>query len=169
MNLFLLSWNPHECAKNHCDKHVVKMILELTQMLYTAWQINNNSDLPSCAPKCLSTGKYGYKKLSNPNHPMAKWVRESKWNYTFTIKLSIYLGFEYTYRYSKYHSCESHILWLSSNFPVFNCVTRTSIPQCMPDQYKVIDDPVKAYQNYYIGDKMGFAKWTKREQPSFIL
>jgi len=28
MNIFLLDKNPEKCAKYHCDKHVVKMILE---------------------------------------------------------------------------------------------------------------------------------------------
>ena len=34
MNLFLLATTLKECAANHCDKHCIKMILELTQMLY---------------------------------------------------------------------------------------------------------------------------------------
>ena len=35
MNIFLLDWNTDVCAQYHCDKHVVKMILESTQMLST--------------------------------------------------------------------------------------------------------------------------------------
>jgi hypothetical protein len=36
MNLFILSSNPTEAAEAHADKHVVKMILEACQMLYSA-------------------------------------------------------------------------------------------------------------------------------------
>ena len=167
MNLFLLSWDPQECAQLHCDKHVVKMILELVQMLYTAWQINNDSDVPESAPLCKSTGNHGYKKLSNANHPMAKWVRESKWNYIFTVKLAAHLAFEYNYRYSKFHSCDKHILWLASNIPKFEKRKKTQIPQCMPDEYKAIC-PIQAYKNYYIGEKARFAKWSKRSVPNWF-
>ena len=164
MNLFLLSWNPTECAIWHCDKHVVKMILELVQMLYTAWQINNDTNLPSSAPLCKSTGQPGYKKLSNPNHPMAKWVRESIWNYKFTIKLASALAIEFKFRYNKYHACTEHVLWLSLNLPKFSNRNKTEIPQCMPDEYKC-KCPITAYRNYYIYEKHGFAKWYKRNAP----
>ena len=41
-------------------------------------------------------------------------------------------------------------------------------PQCMPDYCKG-EDTVLAYQNYYILEKSGFAKWTKREAPVFFV
>ena len=41
-------------------------------------------------------------------------------------------------------------------------------PQCMPDYCKG-EDTVLAYQNYYILEKSGFAKWTKRETPVFFV
>ena len=38
MNIFVLSLCPYLCAIYHCDKHVVKMILETAQMLsVTHW------------------------------------------------------------------------------------------------------------------------------------
>jgi hypothetical protein len=163
MNLFLLSWDPTECAQWHCDKHVVKMILELVQMLYTTWHLNN-SYVPSCAPLCKSTGNRGYRKLSNPNHPMAKWVRESLWNYTFTIKLAAALCLEFKHRYSHYHGCTEHVLWLAKHVPRFDNTEQTQIPQCMPDKYKVAC-PLQAYRNYYMGDKVAFASWSKRPEP----
>lgn len=36
MNIFILHKNTRKCALMHCDKHVVKMILESALMLYTA-------------------------------------------------------------------------------------------------------------------------------------
>ena len=39
MNIFALSPVPEVAAKWHCDKHVVKMILESAQMLSTAHRI----------------------------------------------------------------------------------------------------------------------------------
>lgn len=39
MNIFWLSQKESECAKWHCDKHVVKMILESCQLLSTAHRV----------------------------------------------------------------------------------------------------------------------------------
>jgi len=36
MNIFYLHNDPQVCAAYHCDKHVVKMILEYAQLLSTA-------------------------------------------------------------------------------------------------------------------------------------
>jgi hypothetical protein len=33
MNIFFLDFDTEKCAKYHCDKHVVKMILETAQLL----------------------------------------------------------------------------------------------------------------------------------------
>ncbi len=38
----------------------------------------------------------------------------------------------------------------------------------MPDEYKVTNDPISAYRKYYIGERNGFAKWTKREVPEWF-
>ena len=38
----------------------------------------------------------------------------------------------------------------------------TEPPQCMPDKYKC-EDPVQAYRNYYLGEKMYMAVWTERD------
>lgn len=39
MNLFYLDTQPSACAKQHCDKHVVKMIIEYAQLLSTAHRV----------------------------------------------------------------------------------------------------------------------------------
>jgi hypothetical protein len=35
----------------------------------------------------------------------------------------------------------------------------------MPDKYKVQDDSILSYKNYYIGDKQHLASWKKRNVP----
>ena len=44
MNIFYLDSDPRIAAKYHCDKHVVKMILESGQMLSTAHRVVDKSD-----------------------------------------------------------------------------------------------------------------------------
>lgn len=39
MNIFTLSINPFEAAAYHCDKHVVKMVVEYAQLLSTAHRL----------------------------------------------------------------------------------------------------------------------------------
>jgi len=38
----------------------------------------------------------------------------------------------------------------------------------MPEKYKVPRDPIKAYRQFYVGEKLAFAKWTKRVIPYWV-
>ena len=83
---------------------------------------------------------------------------------------------EYTIRYGKTHATWSklnHILkHPPKNIPVkyFRVLPwsglATDPPQCMPDEYKG-SDTVQAYRKYYLGDKAGFAKWSKTSTPDW--
>ena len=44
MNIFFLSLIPSEIAEMSCDQHVVKIQLEICQMLYTAWYFSNEEE-----------------------------------------------------------------------------------------------------------------------------
>ena len=39
MNIFFLDRNPEICAQMHCNKHVVKMIIEYAQLMSTAHRV----------------------------------------------------------------------------------------------------------------------------------
>ena len=64
------------------------------------------------------------------------------------------LGEEYTRRYGRTHLTITKCKDVLARYPggIFN-VGFKEPPQCMPDEYKVEGDSVKAYWNYYIGDK----------------
>ena len=54
MNIFYLDSDPIIAAQMQCDKHVVKMILESTQLLYTANHENGGTEnIKANAPICL--------------------------------------------------------------------------------------------------------------------
>ena len=156
MNIFVLSTNPQQAAEFHCDKHVVKMILETAQLLYCAHWITDPSVLDESA----------YRK-THPNHPCAIWVRESTANYQWLCDLGLWLCHEYTYRYGKVHKTQCHLEWLAVNTPALPEIGATKFKMAMPDHYKS-DDPVVAYQNYYIGDKQRMLNFTKRPPPPFL-
>jgi len=177
MNLFFLDIDPKKCAEYHCDKHVVKMILEIVQMLYTAHYILKSS-LPSDAYLPVSI-----------NHPTAVWIRSSIENYSFACNLGRCLAKEYTHRYHKIHSCEKHIDWLIINFPNFSnfkkhfnektvlssnkYINLINIPLSMPIDSMVKDteygyNTIHSYRKYYLLHKKTFAKWTNRPVPDWF-
>ncbi len=161
MNIFFLHLNPQKAAEYHCDKHVVKMILETAQLLYSAhWVLE--SPLPENAYK-----------LAHKNHPCSVWVRQSTGNYLWLCLLGWWLCKEYNYRYGhhKTHKTESHIVWLMNNIPNgLPHADMTSPAKAMPDDYK-LQNPIRAYRKFYIGSKLrerGIVKYTKRTPPSFL-
>ena len=150
MNIFLLDENPQINAQYHCDKHVVKMILETAQLLCSANHLCGDGDPPY--------------KLAHKNHPCSIWVRKSLTNYLYLCELGLELSKEYTYRYNKHHKSTDVIQWCLNNLPNIPDIGFTPPALAMPDQYKV-DDFVQSYRNYYIGEKKGFAAWKNREIP----
>ena len=55
MNIFHLDKDPKICAEYHCDKHIVKMILETAQMLSTAYQKHCGGGVKYCEGNLSST------------------------------------------------------------------------------------------------------------------
>ena len=73
VNIFVLSRKPQRAAVYHHDKHVVKMPIELGQMLSTACRL---SGVPA-----------GY-KVAYQNHPCTLWVRASLSNWLWARDLA---------------------------------------------------------------------------------
>lgn len=158
MNIFFLDFNAAIAAKYHCDKHVVKMILETAQLLYTAHRMLGTIDLPDNAYK-----------LAHKNHPCAIWARESLENYTWLCQLGLSLCKEYRHRYNnRTHKTEQHLVWLSEHPPPEIPVKGvTTIRLAMPDEYKR-PNPVEAYRTYYIMAKRRLLSYTRRDVPEFL-
>jgi hypothetical protein len=89
-------------------------------------------------------------------------------NYVWLCDLGVELCEEYTYRYGKRHKSQDIIEWCIVHKP--NIRTNgdiTPFALAMPDQYKV-KDVVQSYRNYYIGEKLKFAKWKNGHIPSWL-
>lgn len=156
MNIFFLDWNVDKCAKDHCDKHVVKMILETAQLLCSAHHISDQV-----------TDQVPY-KLSHKNHPCSIWTRSSLSNYLYLCELGLALCKEYTSRYGKRHKSQEVIEWCLVNKPNIKDIGFTEPPKAMPEEYKVVD-VVESYRNYYRGAKMGFAVWKNGYKPEWLV
>ena len=178
MNIFILSYEAAEAARFHCNKHVIKMIVESAQMLCTAHWLHllkaNNKSL-SDFKRIKDAQVWLYKntlkenrppyKMTHTKHPCTLWTSSNIANYFWHTRLLESLLFEYKKRYKKIHKTQMHLKWLKRNEPPG--ITDGFIedfPVCMKDSFKVYKpcgtiDVVESYRNYYIKDKSRFAKW----------
>ena len=167
MNIFVLDRDPFKCAQYHCDKHVVKMILESAQILSTT-----HHELKTSLHENPYITIY---KATHRNHPCTIWTRKCIENYQWLSLLALELCNEYTFRYGKVHSSETLIQHLAISWPFIpshkenNICCVTPFVQAMPEKYKIENDAVTAYRNYYKYEKKHFAKYTKREVPAWLM
>ena len=177
MNIFYISKDPTQAAQWMVDKHVVKMILESAQLLSTAHRILDGEEtlgksatgrnakrwvLPDSREHVLYTA-------THINHPSAIWCRQSVLNYTWLVDHMFALLYEYTYRYNKTHKIQGELSYMLQS-PPFNLkeFEMTPMPSAMADEYKISDDPLTNYRNYYRIGKARMHKWTNRQPPEWI-
>lgn len=151
MNIFLLDYDLKKCAEYHMDKHVVKQILEYSQLLSGAliYHGYNKNDVY---------------KFTHKNHPCSIWVRYSQENFIYLLELLILLCDEYTYRYNKVHKSSKLIDIFNKEYSILEKLGKTELPKCMPDDIQLFD-VVESYRNYYIKNKRHLASWKNRQPP----
>ena len=173
MNIFFLSRKPGQCARWHYDKHVVKMILESTQILYTVNHVHGGTrHILESAPLCSSSGNRGY-KMHAKNHPSVRWATESLTHYEWLIELALNLAKEYQHRFGfgRVHACYEHIMWLKNykNDAIVDRGWLRDPPPAMPDEIRnQYTSSVLAYRAYYNGPKKYMLKYTNRHVPHWL-
>ena len=160
MNIFFLDWDVEKNAQYHCDKHVVKMILETAQLLCGVHHVTAHDT-------AHDTAHVPY-KLSHKNHPCSIWARDSMSNYLYLCEIGLALCEEYTYRYGKRHKSQEVIEWCLMNKPQIQDVGFTTPPKAMPDEYKT-EDVIESYRKYYLGAKKTFLTWKERKVPEWVI
>ena len=178
MNIFYLHKEPEVSAQLHCDKHVVKMIIEYAQMLSTAHRMVDGEQYYGLSKNGRRIARWRHPnsnlenvlyKASHINHPSAVWVRENAIQYQYMYDLFVALCDEYTYRYGKVHMTDSKLRDVLNNIPdKMPLGDWREPPQAMPDDVKS-ESSLDAYHKYYREYKKSFAKWTNREVPQFML
>lgn len=162
MNIFFLDEDIEKSVTYYVDKHVVKMRVELAQLI--------------CSVHWMSGSSAPY-KLTHKNHPCAIWARESLSNYKYIVNLGLSLCDELEYRYgTKEQKTKTTLLWLKDNLPNIKDVGLTLPKLAMDVSFRTFhntDDVVKYavenYRNYYNKDKRHLFKWTKRSIPDWII
>lgn len=177
MNVFYLDNNPQRCAEYHCDKHVVKMIIEYAQLMSTAHRMLDGEEYTALTANNrkikrwrMSDEKYenGLMKASHMNHPSNIWARASDANYNWLYNMWVHLLNEYTIRYGKIHACARLTDQLKVVPSKINTGFFTEPTPAMPDDCKIPNDSLASYHKYYKERKAHFAKWTKREVPEWF-
>lgn len=158
MNIFFVYLNAKLAARSLCDKHIIKLALETAQLLSTTMHIVSGFD-------------ENIYKMTHVNHPCAIWVRHSQENFKWTIEHGLELCYEYTRRYNKNHKSQAVIEYIQKHFDIKKIEKKqfTMPPVCMPEQYKISQDPIICYREYYLNNKARFAKWKNVSPPNWYL
>ena len=177
MNIFYVDADPDIAAQSLVDKHCVKMILETAQLLCTAHRVldgtmsvnvvNGRKKKVYALPNSLNEVMYS---ATHINHPSAVWARKTSGNYDWLYQHLLALLKEYTYRYDREHKVETSGMVHSLYFKPFfiergEC---TVMPSCMDAEYKISEDPVMNYRNYYKIGKAHLHNWKRRSPPDWI-
>lgn len=184
MNIFALSKCPFESAILHCDKHVVKMIVESAQMLSTAHRLLDGEK--SRVAYVTKKGKPRKKDIwrldsslekelylvAHPKHPSTVWTCESDANYIWHYTLFTALCDEYTFRYGKVHKTDTKlrdVLFMPpENIPTGRltpfALAMKSEPQCADPK-----KPIESYRKFYMTKQNRFKMvWSKRSVPKWF-
>jgi len=176
MNIFFLDASPEICAQQHCDKHVLKMIIEYAQLLSTAHRVIDGEVYTHITDKKHKIKRWKLNDdrdqilhlAAHVNHPSNIWTRSSTASYTWLYSMWRHLLKEYTYRYEKQHSNERLIFALANPPQGLTFDKWINPPKAMDDIYKK-DDVIESYRNFYINSKSRFAKWTRRDIPEWYI
>lgn len=159
MNIFVLDYDISLAAKYHCDKHIVKMVLETAQLLSGVKILHGET-----AAYKMSKGHLG--------HPCTKWAAESLDNFNWLHELGLELCDEYTRRYNKTHLSQEKVIdcivppktLTSKGLTPFARAFRRTMPAENLKRLLDTEDVVDAYRLYYNLDKP-FAEWRYSEKP----
>lgn len=165
MNVYYLDSDPTEAAMALHNKHVVRISLVSAQIMCAALYIHGVTDVPYKSERFANgvPGKFGGRV-----NPWVMWASKSLSNFLWLGMHGTAVAGEYTMEYGKIHRSERVIDWAMTKIASIPENGFTEPPQCMPEKYKS-DDPVMAYRNYYINEKLpDGTSWGCRGVPLWI-
>lgn len=156
MNIFVLDEDPAKAAEYHCDRHVVKMVLESAQMLCNCHRV-------------YGTVHPLMYRATHLVHTCTLWTVTSQANYYWLYRLFGALNNQYRLRFHTVdHKSFADLHCLLSSAPSKQPdLGLTPFAQAMPDHLKQAD-AVAAYRDYYRKEKAHLHKWTGVKVPEWI-
>ena len=157
MNIFILDADTQKSAQYHCDKHVVKMILEYAQIMSTVQYLQGVKNSVLYKP-------------THAHHPAVLWASKSVANYQYLYNLWLALCQEYTKRYGKQHATYTK---LRDALKVQSIDTAITIPPSIMDNLainepKTLGDVVSNYRHLYLTEKRAIVKYAHSEVPAWF-
>lgn len=105
MNIFVLHTRAERAAVLHCDAHVIKMLLETTQILYTYLDAIGYA-LPATDTDGNTIVPY---KPTHRHHPCVLWLHGGRAHFRWLLQFANILCLSYSRIYDKVHACDMHI------------------------------------------------------------
>lgn len=150
VNIFATDRDPVIAARNLCDKHVVKMVLETTQILCTVAHLQGVS-----APY----------RPTHEKHPCVLWANSTYGNWLWLSAHGHAILYQYKIRFGKKHKSAGAFFWCLEHPDAFpKTGDLEPFVQAIPEKYRG-PDAVEAYRRYYIAEKARFATWRLPASP----
>lgn len=160
VNFFYLDIDPKTCAQYYCNKHIIKIPIEIAQILSKIHhELKSGIDYDKIYKNSLV--------VKNTLGPYI-WTIESLDNYIWACNLGLELINEYKFRYNK-ETCKTQIIieTLLNNLPNLPKIGKTKfIGTNQFDMFQFIsNDPIVCAKYNYCEMKCNNDIWTKRQKP----
>lgn len=159
MQIFILDDNFRDSASCYFNKHVVKIPVEIAQVLSTVLR---------------EKGYQGDDIYKSVNKSIwIKWVLSDDNNFWFLVDYCFALLREYNYRYEKHHKTNYTIKRIFEignkilSVKYFDYKKPVHIPLVMSDKYKIENNVIESYRTYYRKGKRHLAFWKNRDKPEW--
>lgn len=155
MNIFKTHTCPILSAKDICNKLVIRMPTETSQLIATAFSLEQLS-----STDCPKNKDGTNRKHFNPKHGSAIYTRNSFGNFLWVLYHGLALCEEYQVRYKKRHFNHDFLIWAQKNSGLiqFDKTEEEPIYLAMPDKYKTYPQDWMCYRAYINGEKT-YSKW----------
>ena len=173
MNIFILDKSINKCAEYHCDKHVVKMIIETCQILSAVIDVNYIDEHRGKGWKSKPSQQLGLPNYppAHVKHPATLWAIEARGKAKWVCHHLRELCHQYYLRYDKNHKLEgcTMIYEAQLKYCEFKKERKTEFVQAITNKKWHRKDPVEAYRTYYNMEKFTFAKWKLGNIPNWFV
>jgi hypothetical protein len=163
VNFFYLDKDPKKCAKYYCNKHILKIPIEIAQILSKIhYELKSKIDYSKIYKNSTV--------VKNTIGPYC-WINESLDNYMWANKLGLELINEYKFRYNKTeHKTECILQYLYDNPPNLPKIGETKFKGTNKyDMFQYIsNDPIICARYNYAEMKCINDKWNKDGPPDWF-
>ena len=173
MNIFATDINPSTAARNLCDKHINKMIVESAQMLANGFALDRMAQGDCPRNQKGEPRSHGYSK-----HPCTLWCYETRGNMEWLVEHALEMGEkdsidgvtnQNTFLYGSFNGARTTYmipLALKGGLKDFAIAISDTMNCRKVDGFDDLSS-IEKYRFYYRMDKP-FVKWTKRKKPSWF-